>query len=469
MSGQASQAFVQTPQHGIPQQHPQQHMAPPQPAVPYIGCKISLISHRLIRYEGTLYTIDANEHSVALQNVTMYGTEYRSQEFVPPSNQVYEYIIFRARDIKDLIVRPDVPQYPGGFNPYYNPHYGHPQGYPPGPNQYMGQPNQQQAQSPQFVQQDASAALRGAGTAAATADPTVATVTSALSDVSLENKNQQDDGWASAEPDPSLLTQKDEPSQAAAPASQPQAKTQPAPESIQPVQSKPSEAKSAQPAAQSTKPAQPAAQSTKPAQPAAQSSEPAEPAHKPSEPQSAQPQQPQQPQSQQGDQRGGGQERKQAGAKAKRRRRTRRRNRNNQPDPNSTVDPVSGSTSRPGTGSFIKSRANQTENQDLEAAEFDFESANKTFAEKVATDDIKTITVAAESPTGRRIATKYDKSKSFFDQLPSSREAPMASSVERSLNAETFGAEAGSYRSNRSRRGGGRGRGRGRGRARSYR
>jgi protein LSM14 len=38
--------------------------------VPYIGARISLISNSDIRYEGTLYTIDPKEATVALQNGT---------------------------------------------------------------------------------------------------------------------------------------------------------------------------------------------------------------------------------------------------------------------------------------------------------------------------------------------------------------------------------------------------------------
>ena len=35
---------------------------------PYLGCKISLISKAEIRYEGLLYSIDAQESTVALAN-----------------------------------------------------------------------------------------------------------------------------------------------------------------------------------------------------------------------------------------------------------------------------------------------------------------------------------------------------------------------------------------------------------------
>jgi protein LSM14 len=72
---------------------------------PFLGCKISLISKSEIRYEGILYTIDPKESTIALAKVRSYGTEDRSAERqVPPREEIFEYIIFRAGDIKDLIV-----------------------------------------------------------------------------------------------------------------------------------------------------------------------------------------------------------------------------------------------------------------------------------------------------------------------------------------------------------------------------
>eukprot|EP01094_Clydonella_sp_ATCC50884_P028613 TRINITY_DN863_c1_g1_i1.p2 TRINITY_DN863_c1_g1~~TRINITY_DN863_c1_g1_i1.p2 ORF type:complete len:128 (+),score=15.25 TRINITY_DN863_c1_g1_i1:64-447(+) len=81
----------------------------------YVGSKISLISKSDVRYEGILYAIDAKESKVYLQDVRCFGTEDRRQEEpIPATDRVYNYIIFRGTDIKDLHVceMPAPPQQP---------------------------------------------------------------------------------------------------------------------------------------------------------------------------------------------------------------------------------------------------------------------------------------------------------------------------------------------------------------------
>lgn len=77
-------------------------------AFPYIGCKISLLSKHGIRYEGTLYTIDPNDATIALSNVRCFGTEGRRQRDnlpeVEAAPEIFEYIIFKGNDIADLTV-----------------------------------------------------------------------------------------------------------------------------------------------------------------------------------------------------------------------------------------------------------------------------------------------------------------------------------------------------------------------------
>ncbi|KAG8198990.1 hypothetical protein JTE90_001789 [Oedothorax gibbosus] len=74
-------------------------------STPLLGSKINLISKSEIRYEGILYTFDTKESTVALTEVRSFGTEDRPTERpVAPKDEVYEYIIFRANQIKDLHV-----------------------------------------------------------------------------------------------------------------------------------------------------------------------------------------------------------------------------------------------------------------------------------------------------------------------------------------------------------------------------
>lgn len=71
----------------------------------FLGSRISLISRSDIRYVGILHQINSDDSTVSLENVKSFGTEGRKgnpDDEVPPSEQVYEYIVFRGTDVKDL-------------------------------------------------------------------------------------------------------------------------------------------------------------------------------------------------------------------------------------------------------------------------------------------------------------------------------------------------------------------------------
>ncbi|KAI9883624.1 MAG: hypothetical protein M1823_004612 [Watsoniomyces obsoletus] len=71
----------------------------------YIGSRITLYSRSDIRYVGTLFEIDAVNSTVSLEKVICFGTEgRRPDEEIPPSDTVYDYVIFRGSDVKDLSV-----------------------------------------------------------------------------------------------------------------------------------------------------------------------------------------------------------------------------------------------------------------------------------------------------------------------------------------------------------------------------
>jgi protein LSM14 len=80
---------------------------------PYIGAKISLISNSDIRYEGTLWKLDSEASTISVAKVKSFGTEgRRTDKIIEPRDEIYEFIIFRGTDIKDIVVceppRPEV-------------------------------------------------------------------------------------------------------------------------------------------------------------------------------------------------------------------------------------------------------------------------------------------------------------------------------------------------------------------------
>ncbi|KAF7799598.1 hypothetical protein EIP86_010836 [Pleurotus ostreatoroseus] len=141
-------------------------------ALSFIGKPISLISHSDVRYRGILAGIDPQASTIQLSNVYSMGTESRRppDQFIPPVQEPYAYIIFRASEVKDLAVdepqprrsvhddpavlgasAPIVPQgaypYPAGGGPYQQP---------------GGQPQQPQTTpSPQNAQEFAQAPAQG--------------------------------------------------------------------------------------------------------------------------------------------------------------------------------------------------------------------------------------------------------------------------------------------------------------------
>ncbi|KAJ7594443.1 Scd6-like Sm domain-containing protein [Mycena floridula] len=75
-------------------------------ALSFIGRQISLISQSDVRYRGTLAGISAENSTIQLSNVYSMGTENRrpTLQFIPPVQEPYEFIIFRASEVKDLAV-----------------------------------------------------------------------------------------------------------------------------------------------------------------------------------------------------------------------------------------------------------------------------------------------------------------------------------------------------------------------------
>ncbi|KAI9735131.1 MAG: hypothetical protein M1834_001719 [Cirrosporium novae-zelandiae] len=125
-----------------------------------IGKRLNLISKSDIRYVGILHEINPEASTIALENVQSYGTEGRrnnAADEIPPSTSIYEYIVFRGSDVKDITIEdqqkenepPEPPQVPNdpailGSGPRPSPQVN--PGMPP-------QPPNRQFQPPPFPQQ----------------------------------------------------------------------------------------------------------------------------------------------------------------------------------------------------------------------------------------------------------------------------------------------------------------------------
>jgi len=67
--------------------------------------KIQIITNSEIRYRGKLYQVNPMEKTIALREVISYGTEdRRADRVIQPVQTVYDCIVFRSTDIKELEV-----------------------------------------------------------------------------------------------------------------------------------------------------------------------------------------------------------------------------------------------------------------------------------------------------------------------------------------------------------------------------
>ena len=62
--------------------------------------RVSILTHKNVRYEGILYQINSKEKTIALKNVKCYGTEGRpSDKDFDAKERNYEFIVFRSDEI----------------------------------------------------------------------------------------------------------------------------------------------------------------------------------------------------------------------------------------------------------------------------------------------------------------------------------------------------------------------------------
>ncbi|XP_073012446.1 protein decapping 5-like [Typha latifolia] len=70
----------------------------------YVGRLIGIITTSGIRYEGCINHLDRNAGTILLDQVRHFGTEGRKEDGpqIPPSSCLYDYISFRASEIKEV-------------------------------------------------------------------------------------------------------------------------------------------------------------------------------------------------------------------------------------------------------------------------------------------------------------------------------------------------------------------------------
>ncbi|KAK9484232.1 Scd6-like Sm domain-containing protein [Lipomyces starkeyi] len=128
----------------------------------YIGSRISLFSNSDIRYVGVLHEIDADASTLTLKDVRSFGTEGRRgkpAEEIPATDNVYEFIVFRGSEVKDLVIEEEeeAPQHPKRAipnDPAIIQNAAPPAGFrPPPPGQYPPPQPQQGFVPPYYPQQ----------------------------------------------------------------------------------------------------------------------------------------------------------------------------------------------------------------------------------------------------------------------------------------------------------------------------
>ena len=75
--------------------------------VPFLGSKISLISKSQIRYEGTLYPVDAVESTVALQNGKNKKTRENAYNNMEISIRMTEKYLWQTEEIMEILCNGD--------------------------------------------------------------------------------------------------------------------------------------------------------------------------------------------------------------------------------------------------------------------------------------------------------------------------------------------------------------------------